>query len=1087
MAEALHIAGAVAEALAHCHESDVLHLDLKPANVIITDLRVGSVKVLDFGLARLGRTWQPADAPLAGTPEFMPPEALSGGTVQKPTADIYALGVLLYVMIAGRGPFNSISLLDLYQQKAVGTWRPLREVAPNIPERIDTLVSRLMSSDIEDRRISARSVAHRLREMYYAVLAGGGDGAELQAPIETVIGGFDGVDFVGRRSELQVLEQILVECVDHGTGQSLLIVGESGVGKSRLLGAFLDRVAKVSRVMLVSGRSREFGALVPYGVIREFLGALISQVQNLRGDDGVAMRRRLTEALSLDSALMTSLVPELERFHTAPDDASDLSCLTLAGPHRIIHGVSEILRAIGEIRPVLIALEDLHWVDAATVTALDTLLADPPAGVFVVATMRPVDDWHLRSRKLTLANLEPSDNLALLCALMGQALEGPARQLLRSIRLLSEGNPLFNIQLIRNLEMEGRLVRDSSNGLKIGDRGLEDYKAPTSVRAVLKRTVERVDEELRDILTVAALVGRDFLGSDLAGVGLFETEVIEDALEAGVAHHLCALMTTITSGDHYTFVHSAVHSFFEERLEAGIGEIHRRIASVLEGRDAPPGRLAVHHERAGQLLKAAQAFYTAAREAIELQNPASTSDLLDRSYRLAIGLQPGRKRDRLLTETVWELARIDCAVGRLDETLTRIDTTEASLEEIDPRTRAILASARARVYYTQGQFGAAMDASRRSLDIVGDDLDRYHLTPANVFGRAQMVSGHFGAAIPLLLKGCELAAEAGAYDELVHSSGMLGLSLAFAGRYAEGEVHLAQASVVAERMGDPVRIIGAMFYDSAFGEASFDWPRMTRSSARLLAMVEEKKVGGLYHYLGTIFAGRAQFRLGHVERSRGLFERALQLSSEVNTTMGFGWLLTFLGDVHFVHGEFASARTYYDQALQVANTGSGDEQSAGIALAGLAHLGGLTGANAATVTRWGTEMVQRLASAEALSVLAQALQRYEEGLRAAGGKPETIADLSRQRATTFAELGKPVVGWWPRPPEGWEGLAADFWLQRIQEGEAESPIQPANRATHILGADVFADAETRIFADPLTQASIAHDDTQTRIDPPEDA
>jgi tetratricopeptide (TPR) repeat protein len=332
------------------------------------------------------------------------------------------------------------------------------------------------------------------------------------------------------------------------------------------------------------------------------------------------------------------------------------------------------------------------------------------------------------------------------------------------------------------------------------------------VSAVLERTAARLSDKARDILVVAALIGRDFLASDLIGVGLFEIDEIDDALEEGRKHNLCAPSDPTASQDHMTFVHSAVHTFFEGGLEARMDDIHRRIAEVLEARRAPAGRLAQHYEWAGEPLKAAAAYLEGAREADSLQNPASARELFERSFNLTVDLPPDPARDRLLTDTVWALARIDCAVGRVDETLSRIDACEAGLGEVDDRTRAVLASARARVHYTRGFFAEAVASSRECLAIEAADLDDIQLAPANILGRTQMVSGNFKAAIPLLKRGCELAEEAGAFDEVAHSSAMLGLTLAFVGRYNEAELTLARAASLADRLGDPVRIIAALFY-----------------------------------------------------------------------------------------------------------------------------------------------------------------------------------------------------------------------------------------------------------------------------------
>lgn len=156
----LHIAQKLAEALGHAHRQGVIHRDLKPANVLV-DWASNTVKLVDFGLARVAGAANTGTGVVLGTPAYMAPEQLAGG-LPSSSSDIYALGVLVFELLIGRLPHDARNMGELLQQVAGQTAPCLRSLRPTLPLALETLVASMLAKDPAKRPSDALSVAHGL-------------------------------------------------------------------------------------------------------------------------------------------------------------------------------------------------------------------------------------------------------------------------------------------------------------------------------------------------------------------------------------------------------------------------------------------------------------------------------------------------------------------------------------------------------------------------------------------------------------------------------------------------------------------------------------------------------------------------------------------------------------------------------------------------------------------------------------------------------------------------------------------------------------------------------------------------------------
>jgi eukaryotic-like serine/threonine-protein kinase len=1015
-AEAVQLARRIAEALAHCHAHNVLHLDLKPHNIIITDPSAPAIKILDFGLAQMREAAGLEPAPLgAGTLGYTPPERFvdRAGAQPSPRQDLYSLGAILFEMLTGRHVFDASTPEDLIALQRENEAPPVRQFVPGIPEPVADLVASLLARDPARRSGSAALLCARLKELYFATLRGG-----AAAPVAIGQRVEEEAIFVGREAELAVLHEE-ADKVTRGAGRAVLLVGEPGIGKSRLLQQLLSSRAG-DEAIATHGRCRHIGELLPYAPLREVLGQFASALSHASGPAWSERRERLSRVLASEAAVLSALAPELDELCPAGSRAGDgdLSAFRLGAADRVARAIRRALVAVSTDVMIVVALEDLHWADEGTLAVLQKLLdGHLPAGVLFLFTARSGDRLPSgdQLRALEVPSLDPEHNDALLLALAGGGDAELVAALRGAIPLLAAGNPLFNTQVIHDLEIAGHLRHDES-GRPLLDRDAlrADYAPPDSVSRVLERIVVRLDARQIEILGAAAMMGRHFLVSDLVGLDLFDQADVRAAVSD--ADRLCLVRV---AGDSCHFVHETIREHLEATVPtARLREIHAAVARQLVRRGAAPAARGRHLEQAGEVRAAARAYAEAGLEATRMHDPRGARLHLARAFEILIALPPDQREPSELVAVMHELVRVGCVFGNTADTLQIIDRCAAALPERSPEDDATLHSSYARLYYVQGQGPKAMEHSSAALAALESEtrLRPYHVLPVNVVGRALCVSGRFGRATSMLTKGCELAGSAGEYVELSHSEGLLAVALGYTGKFEEAAARAESSMSLARRLGDPIRIIGCHVYNAALAESRFDWEAGIRETTQLLAFADENSIAGLYLYVGTSMAGRHQFHIGHLDRARVLLRNALAMSKSLEIVMLVSWTQAFLGDVYLVAGRHEEARLHYEAGLEAATARNGDEYAAPLCLIGLAHLAALKGGTPEEIRPLAEEALSRLAAVDNASARVTALQRYAEALDLAGAEEQSAA-LGRARGDLVAELGLGEVDFWPRLPQ----------------------------------------------------------------------
>jgi PAS domain S-box-containing protein len=472
----LRIAIPLAGALRRVHERGLIHKDIKPANILV-NAASGGVWLTGFGIAsRLPREHQAPAPPevIAGTLAYMAPEQT--GRMNRSVdsrSDLYALGVTFYEMFTGQLPFMAADPMEWVHCHIARQPVPPNERVAGVPGLLSAIVMKLLAKTAEERYQTAAGVEADLRR--------GLAEWESHGRIEPFpLGAEDAPDHLlipenlyGREREIDMLLASFNRVVAKGTFELVLVSGYSGIGKSSVVNE-LHKVLVPPRGLFASGKFDQYKRDIPYATVGQAFQSLVRSLLTQSEEELGRWRVSLSEALGSNGQLMVNLVPELELVIGKQPPVAGLPPQDAQNRFQMV-----FRRFLGVFarkeHPLALFLDDLQWLDAATLDLLEDLATQPDVrhlmlvGAYrdnevspshpLLRTLEAIRKAGVRVQEIVLAPLG-LDDIGRLAADAMRCEPEHVRPLAQLVQEKTGGNPFFAIQFFTALAEEGLLVFD---------------------------------------------------------------------------------------------------------------------------------------------------------------------------------------------------------------------------------------------------------------------------------------------------------------------------------------------------------------------------------------------------------------------------------------------------------------------------------------------------------------------------------------------------------------------------------------------------------------------------------------------------
>ena len=427
-----------------------------------------------------------------------------------------------------------------------------------------------------------------------------------------------------------------------GRGGVVFLSGEAGLGKTRLIDEALERLAVPAGAQIAVAPAYAYEMGQPYGVIVRLLRVTLGL---MAGDPPDVIRARLDDAmLGQDDEQRHILGTLLGAAGAGDGSGSDLSGEVFA--HQLVPCLEAFWRSRAAAGPLVLALDDLQWVDATSATVLAQLfaLSESVAVLFLCAMRRDrrSPGWRLhdtaqrdyphRFDEIALYPLTDSDSLMLLDGLLdGSALPETYR---RTILAKAEGNPLFVEEVVHNLIERGHLVREAEGTPWTAAGAPETIELPDSLQALLTARIDRLDEGTRRVLQIASVIGRSFSRAALAAL-VDDADSLDRQLLDLQRAELVREIGRVPEPE-YVFHHTLTHeATYNTILVKDRRALHLRVAAALEGAPGSQAELAHHYLEANAPGRALPCLLAAADDALRLGATAEALAHYDRALPIA--------------------------------------------------------------------------------------------------------------------------------------------------------------------------------------------------------------------------------------------------------------------------------------------------------------------------------------------------------------------------------------------------------------------------------------------------------------------
>lgn len=697
-------------------------------------------------------------------------------------------------------------------------------------------------------------------------------------------------DFSGRAEELAFLQRCVNRLME-GEGQFIVVEGEPGIGKSRLLYEFRHDVDR-ERIAVLEGRCQADGNDTPYLPIIDALRRGLGLEPEDR--EATILEKVVNNSKAIDPAL-EEFIPQylhllsVKSSYTLPESLQGMELR-----NALERALSALIEFSAKQRLLILLLEDWHWSDSASRSALNFLAGMVGVqSVMIVVTTRPDSDVEWEDlgyhNKIHLSALSPSDTESVIKSTLGVGDIPDALTL--SIHQSTQGNPLFIEEVCFSLVEAGALtIRDRQ---AILHTKLEDVILPTTVQSIIRARLDRLETQTNQVLSLAAVVGREFAKSILDRL-ITRHAQLDTALRALMQQKIIQQLRVAPEIE-FTFRHILTREVaYETLLQMQRKQMHGAVAAAIEEVYAERleehiPALAYHYLRSDRFDKAIEFSMRAGERSASLYANTEATSYFENALKIALARPDSSEMKSLRVDLILKLANVGSGPHDIERDRKNLQgALELARDLEDDQRLAKVLYWLGRLCYMLADLKTAVDYAGQSLAIADRLGDDGLAAPAvNLMGRAYWQLSDFARSAEMTERSVEQMRRIGNKTEESTAAGFVGALFGYMGEFDKALSYAARAIALARELGNPFAEAANHHYHGIIRDQQGEWA-LALSDYGIARGIADSAGDAFRRYIIMFMEGRAHVMLGDPERGRTLIQESLALAGQLGTKFLLG-------------------------------------------------------------------------------------------------------------------------------------------------------------------------------------------------------
>ncbi len=936
---AVRLGSEILAGLEAAHKLEIIHRDIKTDNILVTG--DDHIKILDFGIAKFtAQAGITASGDILGTVEYMAPEQMLGEKIDA-RCDVYAAGVVLYQLLTNRMPLAGDSVISLLYKKLNEEPVPPSFYSQEIAAALDDAILKAIRSTKEERWESAQNFSDALLRLLdkkaapesmphsddFGVSSGPDEIADqpLLAPEAKI---FHSV-FVGRKDEFQKLRAIY-ELAERGQGQTAIIHGEAGVGKSTLAAYFRKHVERKGAWVLYGACLYQVGmdAYLPF--IDALRGFFNNESHALPEKDRLQIKAVVREKVPLlleFTERFTTSFGQTNLLHQKEDQTRQIN---------LFEGINLLISLLSTIRPVVLIIDDLQWADEASLQLFHYLARHLTKNQILQLAICRTDRYDLHkdgkptvvvdvlsrlrqegiATELKIGRFEREDCDRLIDQTLKKTIFSD--DFYQHVYTETRGNPFFVLETLKMLQENGGIFL--KEGAWFDKQDLKRLVVPSRVEDVFVRRLNGLNGDEREILQVAAVIGTKFDVSVLTMI--LEMSKIKLLKILQKIQHDLQILTSMEDG--FQFDHPMLRELLYNEIPHALRrEYHLLIADRLEAMyngnlGAMVGEVAEHLRRGNNHKKAIPLLYQAALRAYRLSAYKEASLFFEH---LQESLQTG---DETLPEDI-SAGELNLKLGVCYEEIGRWEDARSNYRKLlalgensaDAGIQIEALNRMGRLYVKTGEWDEALEKYERCLHLLElQPVSNMRSRITNNIGVVYFQKGELDLALEYFKRTIDEAETGDGDFDKAHAFTNIG-SILNIKREHQSALQNYQKALEIYQQKDHRKNQAQVFHNIGMCYSDLGkWQESIEAYEKCTAIADKIEDKGLIA-LTNLNVGKAYLRQGDHKIAKKHADKALKFFKRVSDTLSVAEIYQIYGQILGEQGQFEKAEKFLSESIQM--------------------------------------------------------------------------------------------------------------------------------------------------------------------------